>query len=124
MEKRALEKSPPSLCLGFTIEILGWNVSEWKVSKKKKSFAHQIFIEGLLGARCVRGTILNKTQPLLSEHVLDSGKRENRHVSSGSKCYAQTNKWGKMKSNKQAEKRGLRNAGIAILKKRGQERPF
>lgn len=88
----------------------------------KKSFIHHVFIECLLGARCIGDTILNKTQPLLSGHMLDLKKRENEPVSGGSKCDAQTNKWGK-KSNKQVEK-GLGNAGIAVVKKYGQERPF
>lgn len=74
---------------------------------KKKSFIHQVFIECLPGARCVGDTILSKTQPLLSGHMLDSWKREKEPVSGGSKCCAQTNTWKRKerkKSNKQVEK--------------------
>lgn len=93
-EERMLGKFLPSLCLGFTIEMLGWNVSEWK--ELKKTFIHQVFIKCLLGASCVG--ISNKTQPLLSGPMLDSGKREHEPVSGGNKCFAQIIKGGGRKA--------------------------
>lgn len=74
------------------------------MERVKKTFIHQVFIKCLLGASSVG--ISNKTQPLVSGPMLDSGKREHEPVSGGNKCLAQTNKWGWGGEKQQASREG------------------